>query len=70
MGKRAIKLQIVKPHRQRETSKAPFKAVRKPARAAKKGSAGLPALYSRLDKTESGSEESKRIADEIIDAIG
>jgi hypothetical protein len=30
----------------------------------------LNTLYSRLDQTQPGSEESKRIADEIIDAIG
>jgi hypothetical protein len=32
--------------------------------------AQLATLYSRLDKTKSGSKESKKIADEIIDAIG
>jgi hypothetical protein len=30
----------------------------------------LNTLYSRLNQTRPGSEESKRIADEIIDAIG
>jgi hypothetical protein len=30
----------------------------------------LNTLYSRLEQTQPGSEESKRIADEIIDAIG
>ena len=30
----------------------------------------LANLYSRLDQTKPGSQESKKIADEIIDAIG
>ncbi len=30
----------------------------------------LPGLYARLEKTQSGSEESKRISQQIVDAIG
>jgi hypothetical protein len=30
----------------------------------------LPDLYTRLEKTRPGSEESKRISREIVDAIG
>jgi hypothetical protein len=30
----------------------------------------LPELYARLEKSQPGSEESKRISAEIIDAIG
>ena len=32
--------------------------------------AELNDLYDRLDRTSPGSEESKRIADEIIEALG
>ena len=30
----------------------------------------LPGLYARLQKTQPGSEESKRISERIVDAIG
>jgi len=30
----------------------------------------LPSLYARLEKTRPGSEESKRISQQIVDAIG
>jgi hypothetical protein len=40
---------------------------RKTQKSAKKT---LPELYARLQKTEPGSEESKRISEEIVDAIG
>jgi hypothetical protein len=40
----------------RKTQKSPKKA--------------LPELYARLQKTQPGSEESKRISDQIVDAIG
>jgi hypothetical protein len=39
-------------------------------RAAELKTALLDELYSRLEKTVAGSEESKQISSEIIDAIG
>jgi hypothetical protein len=30
----------------------------------------LPELYARLEKTQPGSEESKRISQQIVDAVG
>ena len=39
-------------------------------RAAELKTALLDELYSRLEKTATGSEESKQISSEIVDAIG
>jgi hypothetical protein len=57
----------------RTTLTASYKAK---ARRVKKAEVRRPAsentlstLYSRLDKTRPGSKESKRLADEIVDAI-
>jgi hypothetical protein len=44
------------PDRGRKTRKSPKKT--------------LPGLYARLQKTQAGSEESKRISEKIVDAIG
>jgi hypothetical protein len=64
----------VKSNQKRTTQVAGYKAK---ARRSKKAELRRPApeptlstLYSRLDKTRPGSDQSKRIADEIIDAIG
>jgi hypothetical protein len=43
----------------------------RPARkAATSKNQSLQKLYARLEKTQCGSEESKRISKEIVDAIG
>jgi hypothetical protein len=41
-----------------------------PARKAPTTKKSLPNLYARLEKTRPGSEESKRISRQIVDAIG
>jgi hypothetical protein len=52
---------------QRRTSTAqPAPARKTPALKSK----SLPNLYARLEKTRPGSEESKRISRQIVDAIG
>jgi hypothetical protein len=55
------------PKRQRRTGAALPAAARK-APASKNKS--LPNLYARLEKTRPGSQESKRISRQIVDAIG
>jgi hypothetical protein len=45
-------------------------APRATARKAPKKNKSLPNLYARLEKTRPGSEESKRISRQIVDAIG
>jgi hypothetical protein len=45
-----------RPARGRKTQKSPKKT--------------LPGLYARLQKTQPGSEESKRISEQIVDTIG
>lgn len=41
-----------------------------PARKAPAKNKSLPNLYVRLEKTRPGSEESKRISEQIVDSIG
>jgi hypothetical protein len=57
-GKQTQRKRTDAPHpaRGRKTQKSPTKA--------------LPGLYARLEKTQPGSEESKRISQQIVDAIG
>lgn len=52
---------------QRQTGSRPPAPARK-APASKNKS--LSSLYARLEKTRPGSEESKRISQQIVDAIG
>jgi hypothetical protein len=63
----------VKPQQQQKSTDPCHKADAKPAKTAKHTTASdseLGALYSRLNRAQPGSKESKQTADEIIDAIG
>jgi len=55
----------------KQNSRRGGELLRRPARktAASKNQS-LQKLYARLEKTQPGSEESKRISKEIVDAIG
>lgn len=67
------RLETVKPQQQRKAVKPRQKARGKAVKTAKHSAgteSGFGVLYSRLNRTQPGSKESKQIADEIIDAIG
>jgi hypothetical protein len=58
---------IAKQARSRRTDARPSARGRKAQASRKKN---LRELYARLEKTQPGSEESKRISAQIVDAIG
>jgi hypothetical protein len=62
-----LNMAAAKQSQSRRTGTPPSTRGRKAQKSSKKA---LRELYTRLEKTQPGSEESKRISEQIVDAIG